>query len=124
VHRAEAHGTKAVTGVSDTDLVLHDSGDKVRVGDVEVEVLHTPGHTPGSSCFRCGQALVAGDTLFLEGCGRVDLPGGNVEEMRKSLRYLATLPDDLVLYPGHHYSRDASAPMRWVKQNNQVFGAR
>lgn len=120
VHQAEAHGIRAVTGVS--DLVTHASGDRIRAGDVEVELLHTPGHTPGSSCFRCAGALLAGDTLFLEGCGRVDLPGGDPQEMQRTLsQRLMSLPDDLVLYPGHNYGRRPFAPMGEVKRDNPVL---
>lgn len=123
-HEAEAHGVKKVTGLADTDLTRHVGGDKVAAGDVELEFVHTPGHTPGSSCFRCKQALVAGDTLFLTSCGRVDLPGGDPEEMRKSLtQRLMSLPDDLVVYPGHAYGGD-SAPLGWVKQNNPMMRRR
>lgn len=122
VHEAEAHGVRVVTGVSASDLVRHASGDRVRVGDVEIEWLHTPGHTPGSSCFRCGGALVAGDTLFLQGCGRVDLPGGDRDEMYRTItERLATLPDDLVLYPGHDYGDRPWATMGDVKRRNFVF---
>ena len=118
-HRAEAHGIKVVTGLGDKDLVPHDSGDVVKAGDVDVELLHTPGHTPGSLCFRCKQALISGDTLFLQGCGRVDLPGGDVDEMFRSLTTrLASLPDDLVLYPGHDYGDRPHAPLGDVKRKN------
>ena len=100
-----------MTGVSDSDLHLVSSGDKVKVGDVEVECLHTPGHTAGSQCFRCGQALISGDTLFLEGCGRTDLPGGDVEEMWRTLyERLMKLPSDLVLHPGHDYRAASRRP--------------
>jgi hydroxyacylglutathione hydrolase len=124
VHEAEAEYVKKVTGVSDTDLTKHASGDKVLAGDVEIELLHTPGHTPGSMCFRCRNALIAGDTLFLQGCGRTDLPGGDGPTLMRSLtERLMTLPDDLVLYPGHEYG-GTSAPMSWVKQNNPVLRRR
>ena len=118
VHRAEAEGVRKVTGLSASDLVIHDSGDVVEVGDVAVELLHTPGHTPGSQCFRLKSALVAGDTLFLQGCGRVDLPGGDVDEMYRTLTTrLATLPSDVVLYPGHAYGGE-HAPMDVVRKTN------
>ena len=88
----------------------------MRFGAVEVECLHTPGHTAGSQCFRCGQKLIAGDTLFLQGCGRLDLPGGSVEEMWKTLtERMATLPDDLELFPGHDYS-GKSAPLGEIRR--------
>lgn len=123
-HRYEADGLRKVTGLSKTDLTTHDSGDKIRVGEIELEWLHTPGHTPGSSCFRVKDALLAGDTLFLQGCGRVDLPGGDPEEMRLTLtQRLARLPDEIVLYPGHAYGGE-HAPLGEVRRINPVFPAK
>lgn len=122
VQRAEAQGVKRVTGVSDSDLVVHDSGDEVRVGEIPIRLLHTPGHTPGSQCFLVDGRLVAGDTLFLEGCGRTDLPGGDPEAMYESLTSrLATVPDDTVLFPGHLYSPEPSATMGDTRRHNYVF---
>ncbi len=118
VHKLEAAGVRQVTGLSKSDLVEHDSGDRVTVGGVEIELLHTPGHTPGSQCFRVKDALVAGDTLFLQGCGRVDLPGGDVDEMYYTLtQRLASLPDDTVLFPGHAYGGE-NAPLGVVRRTN------
>jgi hydroxyacylglutathione hydrolase len=123
VHALEADGVRKVTGVSKSDLVEHRSGDRVAVGSVEIELLHTPGHTPGSSCFRVAKALLAGDTLFLQGCGRVDLPGGDPEEMRLTLtQRLATLPGDIVLYPGHAYGGE-HAPLDDVRRLNPTLRA-
>ena len=120
-HRLEADGIAKVAGLSASDVLPHDSGDKIQVGDIQVELLHTPGHTPGSSCFRVKGSLLAGDTLFLQGCGRVDLPGGDPEEMRRTLtQRLATLDDDIVLYPGHAYGGE-SAPLGDVRQTNPYF---
>ncbi|MHC4837707.1 MAG: MBL fold metallo-hydrolase [Planctomycetota bacterium] len=117
-HKLEAEGIRTVTGLSKSDISEHDSGDRVRIGGIEVELLHTPGHTPGSQCFRVGDAVVAGDTLFLQGCGRVDLPGGDPDEMYYTLtQRLSTLPDSCVLYPGHAYG-GASAPMGDVRRTN------
>jgi glyoxylase-like metal-dependent hydrolase (beta-lactamase superfamily II) len=65
--------------------------------------------------------LVAGDTLFLEGCGRTDLPGSNPAQMAESLRRLAEVPDDTILFPGHRYSAANSATMDIVKQTNFVY---
>jgi glyoxylase-like metal-dependent hydrolase (beta-lactamase superfamily II) len=123
-HRAEADGIRKVTGLSTGDLAPHDGGDKVRVGDVEIEWLHTPGHTPGSSCFRVKDALIAGDTLFLQGCGRVDLPGGDPEQMYYTLtQRLSTLPGDMVLYPGHSYG-GVRASMDEVRRTNPYLRVR
>jgi glyoxylase-like metal-dependent hydrolase (beta-lactamase superfamily II) len=122
VQRDEAEWVRRATGVSDTDLVRHDSGDTVTVGDVPVHLVHTPGHTPGSQCFVVDQKLVAGDTLFLDGCGRTDLPGGDADQMYESLtQRLAAVPDDTVLYPGHRYSEAPFATMGETRRHNYVF---
>jgi glyoxylase-like metal-dependent hydrolase (beta-lactamase superfamily II) len=130
VQRDEASGMKRVTGCSDRDLVLHDSGDVVEVGELRVTLIHTPGHTPGSQCFHIapggqGGRLVSGDTLFLDGCGRTDLPGGDPEALYESLtQKLAAVPDDTVLYPGHLYSPEPNAPLGEVRAHNYVFRPR
>jgi hydroxyacylglutathione hydrolase len=122
VQADEAEWVKKVTGVSDNDLALHGSGDTVMVGDIPIQLLHTPGHTPGSQCFLVDGRLVSGDTLFLDGCGRTDFPGSDPAAMYDSLTRLASLPDDTVLYPGHNYSPPtASLPMSTVKASNYVY---
>ncbi len=122
VNEHEAAGLKKVTGLSDSDLTLRSSGDKLAVGDLEIEFLHTPGHTPGSQCFKIGKSLVSGDTLFIQGCGRVDLPGGDSDEMYRTLtQKLAKLPDDLILFPGHNYGGVPSADLGTVKRTNHYM---
>jgi glyoxylase-like metal-dependent hydrolase (beta-lactamase superfamily II) len=122
VHRDEAEWVKRSTGVSDSDLTLHDSGDTVTVGDIPITLMHTPGHTPGSQCFLVDGKLVAGDTLFLEGCGRTDFPGSDPDQMYESLtQRLAVVPDDTILYPGHFYSSEPSASMGTTRERNYVF---
>lgn len=92
---------------SDT-LVRHSDGDCVRLGDITIRILHTPGHSPGSACFHADGTLFTGDTLFVYGCGRCDLPGGDARAMHHSLRRLLDcLPMDTVLYPGHDYADKA-----------------
>jgi glyoxylase-like metal-dependent hydrolase (beta-lactamase superfamily II) len=117
-HKEEADGLKKVTGVSETDIIRVESGDKLSVGDVEVEFLHTPGHTPGSQCFRIKNTLVSGDTLFINGCGRVDLPGSNSEDMYRSLQKLSELPEETLLLPGHNYGHVPNATMGETKEQN------
>jgi glyoxylase-like metal-dependent hydrolase (beta-lactamase superfamily II) len=119
--RQEASLVTRVTGLEASDVIAHDSGDRVSVGAVEVELLHTPGHTPGSQCFLVDGMLVAGDTLFLEGCGRTDLPGSDPGAMYESLQRLAGLPDSTVVYPGHRYSVPSIATLAAVKEINMVF---
>ena len=125
VHRDEAWGVKRVTGCSEGDLVEHDSGDVLDVGAIPITFIHTPGHTPGSQCFFVNGALVSGDTLFLDGCGRTDLPGGDPEALYDSLtQKLAAVPDDAVLFPGHMYSAAPAAPLGDVRAHNYVFRPR
>ena len=119
VNEHEAEGVRIVTGLDESDLVRHSGGDVLEVGDVEVRFVHTPGHTPGSQCFLVGNRLVSGDTLFVQGCGRVDLPGGDPEQMYESLtQRLAKLPDDTVLYPGHDYGPKPTSTIGEQKREN------
>ncbi len=125
VQRDEVPWVVRSTGLTADHLVPHDSGDVVTVGQVPVELLHTPGHTPGSQCFLVDGRLVSGDTLFLDGCGRTDLPGSDPEAMYESLTTrLSRVPDDAVLYPGHLYSADPSASMGDTRRDNFVFRPR
>jgi glyoxylase-like metal-dependent hydrolase (beta-lactamase superfamily II) len=117
----EAPWIQRTTGIALDSLKLHTSGDKVAVGEIEVTLLHTPGHTPGSQCFLVNNMLVAGDTLFLEGCGRTDLPGSNPEQMYESLQLLGKLDDDVIVYPGHQYSIPKCMSMGEVRNTNYVF---
>lgn len=122
---AEVPWVRATTGVGDSDLVAHSSDDVVRVGSIEIRLIHTPGHTPGSQCFLVDGRLVAGDTLFLTGCGRTDLPGADPAAMYESLQNrLSRLSDDVVVYPGHRYAPVPSAPLGIVKASNPVLSPR
>ena len=122
VQADEAPWVLRVTNLAETDLVTHASGDVVRVGEIPIELIHTPGHTPGSQCFLVADRLVSGDTLFLEGCGRTDLPGGDPAALYESLtQKLAKVPDSAVLFPGHLYSAEPSATMEDTRRWNFVF---
>ena len=81
-----------------TDTV--EEGSRVALAGMEFTVLHTPGHTPGSVCYRCGDDLCTGDTLFVGGCGRTDLPGGSWQALEGSLQRLMGL-HGVRVYPGH-----------------------
>ncbi|HXQ59603.1 MAG TPA: MBL fold metallo-hydrolase [Acidimicrobiales bacterium] len=125
VQREESPWVVRSTGIGEKDLVKHDSADVVTVGGVPIELVHTPGHTPGSQCFAVDGRLVSGDTLFLDGCGRTDLPGGDPEQMYESLvNRLARFDDATVLYPGHLYSPEPSAGLGEIRRNNYVFRLR
>ncbi len=122
VNENESEGVKQLTGLSSSDLETHRGGDVIHVGSTAIQFLHTPGHTPGSQCFLVGSTLVSGDTLFIGGCGRVDLPGGDSEQMYYSLtRVLAKLPDEVALFPGHNYGSRMQSTMGDEKRMNQYL---
>ena len=125
VNENEIEWIERGTGLARSSLVGHASGDVVQVGEIGIRLLHTPGHTPGSQCFLVEGRLVAGDTLFLRGCGRTDLPGSDPVAMYDSLlNRLARLPDDTVVYPGHLYSPEGSASLGETKHKNPVLAPR
>jgi len=132
-HEAEAHGIGIVTGVPAAELVTHAGGDALALGGVKIEFVHTPGHTPGSECFLVSDpalakgapgstdapALVSGDTLFVQGCGRVDLPGSDPDEMYRTLtQRLAKLPASTVLFPGHDYGPTPTSTLAVERATN------
>jgi glyoxylase-like metal-dependent hydrolase (beta-lactamase superfamily II) len=91
---------------------LHHGGDEIVMGDTRIEVLHTPGHTPGSACYHVGDNLITGDTMFVFGCGRCDLSGGDPEQMFSTLRRLGTdLEGGTVILPGHNYAEKTTSTM-------------
>jgi hydroxyacylglutathione hydrolase len=125
VNEADSEGVKQVTGLSDSDLSKHRGGDEILIGDVAVRLLHTPGHTPGSQCFLAEGALVSGDTLFIGGCGRVDLPGSDPEAMYHSLtQVLGKLPVDTILFPGHNYAAKPVSTIGDEKEKNHYLKIR
>jgi len=79
----------------------YEDGDIIHVAGLELQVIHTPGHTPGCVCLLCGDTLFSGDTLFAGTCGRTDLPGGDFKAIQASLQRLASLEGDLRVLPGH-----------------------
>ena len=106
-------------GFSSDSVKAVDSGHKLRLGDVEVELVHTPGHTPGSQCFHVRNRLISGDTLFIGACGRTDLPGGDAKEMYVSLtQKLMKFDDSTILCPGHNYAEKPTSTMGDEKRTN------
>ncbi len=93
-------------------------GEKISVGKVKIEVLHTPGHTPGSVCYLAGNKLISGDTLFVENIGRTDFPGGDAKIMKKSLDRLKKLDEKTEVYPGHDYGSRKSSTIGHEKRYN------
>jgi glyoxylase-like metal-dependent hydrolase (beta-lactamase superfamily II) len=138
-HANEVPYVERVTGLAASDLVAHKDGDVLENGTVRVAMLHTPGHTPGSTCYLVSDpalsagalgavdspAVCSGDTLFVQGCGRVDLPGSDPDEMYRTLsERLARLPGTAVLLPGHDYGPTPSATLADVRRTNPYLRIR
>lgn len=121
VNKAEAPFLNRIAGLSASDIVQVDGGDTTNVGNIKVTFIHTPGHTPGSQCFLVENCLVAGDTLFIGSCGRVDLPGSSPEDMYYSLQTLSKLADETILYPGHNYAGQPSDSLASQRRHNMYL---
>ena len=114
VHKAEREFLRGFG----SDLVKVDNHDTLPVGRLTLTFLHTPGHTPGSQCFLVDGRVISGDTLFINSCGRTDLPGSDPQEMYYSLtQRLGALPEDTVLLPGHNYGGESSTIGRQKREN-------
>jgi glyoxylase-like metal-dependent hydrolase (beta-lactamase superfamily II) len=128
-HTAGAAALKARTGarivihaldaeaLPQADVRLSAEGE-LRVGDVRLQVIHTPGHTPGGICLYAEGQLFTGDTLFVGDSGRTDLKGGHRPTLGASIRRLMQLPDDTVVWPGHDYGPTPSSTLGWEKRHN------
>lgn len=97
----------------------------LKVGNIEFECIHAPGHSPGCQCFRFGDTLIAGDVIFIDGCGRCDLPGSDPRAMYNSLyNVIKKLPDSTILYPGHNYGPAPFATVGSQKKTNPYLQAK
>lgn len=106
------------------NLIEIEDGTPLTIGNLTFETILTPGHTPGCQCFRHDQHLFTGDTLFIDGCGRCDLPGGNARHMYNSLyNILMKLPDESIVYPGHNYGPTPTDTLHSQKQTNPFLQA-
>lgn len=105
VHKAELD----TLPVPASEAVPTDEHTKIEIGGITVECIHTPGHTPGSQCFKVGDSLVSGDTLFIGACGRADLPGSDPGQLYESLtQKLMKLEENTLVFPGHNYAEHAT----------------
>ncbi|MBI4051139.1 MAG: MBL fold metallo-hydrolase [Elusimicrobia bacterium] len=114
IHKQDAYALKSYQ----ENLKVVEGGDGLSVGNLELSFLHTPGHTHGSVCLMLKDQLVTGDTLFIKGCGRVDLPNSDPEKMFQSLKKIAGLPDEILVLPGHNYGDKPCAPLKDEKKQN------
>lgn len=139
-HFDHINGLETLVSATDCQVVIHkkeapaltieksnvqaiEGGQEISVGSLKLSFLHTPGHTPGSQCFLVGDRLVTGDTLFIGGCGRSDLPGGDPELLYQSLQRLNTLDDQISVYPGHNYAPVPSDTLAEEKKQNPFLMA-
>jgi glyoxylase-like metal-dependent hydrolase (beta-lactamase superfamily II) len=105
-----------------TDIILTGNSD-ITLGSITLHIIHTPGHTPGGICILVNNvALITGDTLFINDCGRTDLPGGSLKDMYNSLQNeIKTLPDEIIIYPGHDYGPKPYDTLGNQKKNNKTL---
>ncbi len=122
IQKTENDFVLKTSGLTQTQLTLHDPSDVLSLGSVDISCIATPGHTPGSQCFLVDNILITGDTLFLDGCGRTDLPGGDPEQLYYSLtQKLMKISDDTLVYPGHNYGHKEHQSMGETRKLNRVF---
>lgn len=130
-------GNEQVLAITNCQIVQHENsmdrhdiavkdGDRIRVGNIVIDILHTPGHSKDSICLIVDSKIIfTGDTLFVGNCGRIDLPGGNVNEMYDSLlRRIIKLNDELIVYPGHNYGMKTVSTIGEEKNTNYVLAPR
>ncbi|HET9773814.1 MAG TPA: MBL fold metallo-hydrolase [Nitrososphaeraceae archaeon] len=130
-------GNEQVLAITNCQIVQHENsmdrhdiavkdGDRIRVGNIVIDILYTPGHSKDSICLIVDSKIIfTGDTLFVGNCGRIDLPGGNVNEMYDSLlRRIIKLNDELTVYPGHNYGMKTVSTIGEEKNTNYVLAPR
>lgn len=104
------------------NLRCFEDGDIVQIGNLEIQCLVTPGHSKGSACYLVENSCFTGDTVFIEGCGLCQFPGGSAEDMFETFQRLKTvLWDEVLIYPGHCYGKEVGQPMKIVKNHNIYF---
>jgi len=119
-------GAKVVMHASSSlakDILVHES-DTIKVGKIEMKVMHTPGHCPDHICLLFDSKLLTGDTLFVGECGRTDLAGGSSSDMYDSLNKILRLNDNTEVYPGHDYGLTRSSTIGFERQHNYTLKRR
>ena len=99
------------------DIFIKD-GDVIKLGSIDIKVIHTPGHTQGGVCYLINDVLFSGDTIFRESVGRCDMEGGDFDQIVESIRSkIFTLPDNITIYPGH----GPSTNVKWEREHNRFL---
>ncbi len=109
--------------VPDAMSVYIKDGEKIKLGDINIDVIYTPGHIDDAVCFYIKEfkSLITGDTVFVEGCGRADLEFSNVEDLFKSLQKIKKLPKETKVFPGHDYGKKQWSTIEYEKKHNPYF---
>lgn len=123
VHPGDAKRLKNPMG-QDRRIELTQDEQIIRVGNMEVQALHTPGHSAGELCYRTPPYLLTGDTVFIRDCGRTDLDTGSNEQMFQSLRRIAALPLETIILPGHHYAPECASTLKKELEESPPFQCR
>ena len=118
VHKNGKNSVQAL-GVSDINLV--EDNEDIKVGSLTVKTIPTPGHIQDMMCLLIENKLITGDTLFVEGCGRVDLPGSDIKQQWDSLVKLKKMDENIEVYPGHDYGTVPSSTIKYEKENNHFL---
>ena len=118
------NGEKDIKNLGINKIKTIDENDIINIGKIKVKVLYTPGHKPSCVCFLLGDRILTGDTLFVEACGRVDMPGGDIKQEFESLQRLKKLDENLEVYPGHDYGSIKSSTIKHEKENNPYMKCR
>ena len=116
------HIEKDFFKINNTNIYPNKDLDELNIGSIVLKLIHTPGHTPGSQCIFSDNILISGDTLFIDACGRCDLPGSNAKDMYYSLnKKLAKLPNNTHVFPGHNYHQLKYSTIAQEKKSNPYF---
>ena len=119
------NGEKNIKELGINRIKTIDEGDEIDIGKIKISVLYTPGHKPSCVCLLIGtNKMLTGDTLFVEGCGRIDMPGGNINEQWESLQRLKDMDENIEIYPGHDYGSMPSSTIKHEKKNNPFLRCR
>lgn len=106
------HAEAKFWGQTELRPSLHYGGETLSMGNTQIDIMHTPGHTPGSACYKTQDQLITGDTMFVFGCGRCDMTGGNPHQMYETLnKIVTTLPQHTNILPGHNYATQPTATL-------------
>lgn len=114
VHKNEVENIREVKA----EKIEVDDNYIIKIGNLKIKVIFTPGHTPGAVCYLADKKLITGDTLFVGAVGRTDLEGGNADELFESLQKIKMLDDKIEIYPGHDYGDKAFSTIGHEKKSN------